>query len=62
MAATPTEQNHDPTGRTLDLSAEVRRIWGPKWNAPEVEYEFTGRTFSRRTEEAAIYVTSRDFG
>lgn len=52
----------DVTGRTLDLSAEVRRIWGPKWNEPEVEYEFSSRTFRRRTQECAIYETSPDFG
>ena len=51
------------TYRTIDLSAEARKIWGPKWNAPEVEYEFSnGRKFERRTEDAAIYETSPDFG
>lgn len=42
--------------REVDLSAQVRHIWGEKWNEPEVEYEFSnGRTFTRRTEDAAIY-------
>lgn len=50
----PTDQN-EPTFKEVDISAEVRRIWGPKWNEPEVEYEFSGRTFRRRTEEAGIY-------
>ena len=52
----PTEPVHDVTGRTLDLGAEARRAWGPKWGAPEVEYRFgDGREFVRRTEESAIY-------
>jgi len=48
--------------RTINLSAEVKKIWGPKYNAPEVEYEFSnGRKFVRRTEHAPIYETSPDF-
>jgi hypothetical protein len=48
--------------KTLDMNAEVRKEWGPKWNEPEVEYEFSsGRKFVRRTEDAAIYVDSPDF-
>ena len=58
MAESRTEVNF----RTIDLSAEVKKIWGPKWNAPEVSYEFSnGRKFERRTEDAAIYETSPDF-
>jgi hypothetical protein len=57
-----TEDPHDPTFRTIDLSAEAKRLWGPKWNAPEVAYEFSnGRKFELRTEDAAIYETSPDF-
>lgn len=52
--------NPDVTGKTLDLGAEARRIWGPKFNEPEVEYEFSGRTFKRRTDECAVYATSPD--
>jgi len=49
--------------RTIDWNAEVKKIWGPKYNAPVTEYEFSnGRTFERRTEHAAIYDTSPDFG
>lgn len=62
MAATPTEPNHDPITRTIDMSAEARKAWGPKWNAPELEYEFTGRKFYRRTGDAAIYASSPDHG
>jgi hypothetical protein len=63
MAATPTEQNHDPIFKTTDLAAEVRRIWGAEWNKPSTSYEFSGgRRFELRTEDAAIYITSRDFG
>lgn len=47
---------------TIDLSAEVKKIWGPEWNKPEVSYEFSnGRKFELRTEDASIYVTSPDF-
>ena len=50
------------THSSFRLDAEVRRIWGPEWNKPEVEYEFSnGRKFERRTEDAAIYSTSPDF-
>ena len=44
------------TTKEVDLAAQVRHIWGKAWNEPEVEYEFSnGRTFKRRTEDAAIY-------
>lgn len=62
MAATPTEQAHDVTSKTIDIGAEARKAFGPKWNEPELEYEFTGRKFYRKTELAAIYVTSPDYG
>lgn len=62
MAATPTEESHDPVFREVNLSAEIKKIWGPEWNQPEVEYEFSsGRKFKRKTEHAAIYETSPDF-
>lgn len=62
MAATPTEPNHDPVFREIDMSAEARKAWGPKWNAPETSYEFSsGRKFELRTGDAAIYETSPDF-
>jgi hypothetical protein len=41
--------------RVIDLSAETRRLLGAHWNEPSPEYEFTGRTFSRRTADSAIY-------
>lgn len=62
MASTPTEDNHDPIFRTLDWNAEVKKAYGPKWNEPSVEYQFGDRKFVRRTEHAAIYATSPDFG
>lgn len=47
--------------RTIDMSAEAKKAWGPKWNAPEKEYEFSnGRTFERQTGDCAIYATSPD--
>lgn len=51
---------NDVTEKTIDLAAEVRKIWGPKWNEPEVEYEFSGRTFKRHTGDCAVYATSPD--
>ena len=57
-----TEKPHDPIMRSIDMSAEVKKAWGPEYNAPVVEYRFSnGREFKRRTEEAPIYVTSPDF-
>lgn len=62
MSATPTEESHDPVFRTIDLAAEVKKMWGPKWNEPELAYEFSnGRKFVLRTGDAAIYETSPDF-
>ena len=53
----------DVTFREIDLSAEARKAWGDKWNAPEISYEFSnGRKFTLRTGDAAIYETSPDFG
>jgi len=48
--------------RELNLSAEIKKIWGPEWNKPEIAYEFEGRKFYLRTGDAAIYATSPDFG
>ena len=57
---TPTP--NDPTYSTLDLGAEVRRLWGPEWNRAEIAYEFSGgRKFELRTGDAAIYSTSPEF-
>lgn len=56
MAATPTEKDHAPTFREIDMGAEVRKLMGPKWNAPSPAYEFSnGRKFTLRTEDAGIY-------
>lgn len=45
-----------PTFRTLDVSAEAKKIWGPKWNEAETAYEFSnGRKFKLRTEDGATY-------
>lgn len=55
MSRTPTEVAHDPVFRELNLSAEVKRMWGPHWNSPEIAYEFGDRKFYLRTEDAAIY-------
>ena len=52
----------DVTFKERDLSAEIRKIWGPRFNAPEIAYEFSsGRKFYLRTEDAAIYSSSPDF-
>lgn len=52
-----TEPTNRPTFRTIDLSAEVKRMLGPKFNEPEVEYEFADgkRVFKRRTADSGIY-------
>ena len=51
-----------PVFKQVSLSAEIKKIWGPEWNKPEVSYEFSsGRKFELRTGDAAIYVTSPDF-
>jgi hypothetical protein len=53
---------NDPTFTEINLSAEIKRLWGPKWNAPEPAYEFSnGRKFELRTGDAAIYASSPDF-
>ena len=39
----------------IDLAAEAKKAWGPEYNKPEPSYEFTGRTFELRTQDAAIY-------
>ena len=63
MAATPTEPNHDPQFRTIDLSAEAKKILGDKWAAPEIAYEWSnGKKHYLRTGDAAIYASSPDFG
>ena len=62
MAATPTEPSHDPIFKEVNLIAEIKKIWGPEWGKPSLEYEFSnGRKFYRKTEYAAIYSTSPDF-
>lgn len=59
MSTTPP---NDPVFRTIDLTAEVKKIYGPAWNKPETSYEFSnGRKFELKTEEAAIYITSPVF-
>jgi hypothetical protein len=51
-----TEQKHDPIFREVNLSAEIKRMYGPRWNEPELAYEFSnGRKFYLRTEDAGIY-------
>ena len=60
--ADPNARESDVVTRELNLSAEIKKIWGPEWNKPEIEYEFEGRKFTRRTGDAAIYATSPDFG
>jgi hypothetical protein len=58
----PNNNETAPTFKQIDLSAEIKKIWGPEFNAPEVAYEFSnGRKFKLRTEDAAIYSTSPVF-
>lgn len=52
----------NPVFREVNLSAEIKKIWGPEWNKPELAYEFSNsRKFYLRTEDASIYSTSPDF-
>ena len=54
---------NDVNFREINLSAEIKKMYGKKWNEPEVSYEFSnGRKFELRTGDAAIYETSPDFG
>lgn len=61
----PTENDlrpNNPTFREINLSAEIKKMYGPKWNAPEIAYEWSnGRKHELRTGDAAIYETSPDF-
>jgi len=61
MSKTPSEESHDPVFRTINLGAEVKKMYGAKWNAPELAYEFGDRKFYLRTGDAAIYASSPDF-
>ena len=38
MNQSPTDPPNNATVREIDLSAEIRNIWGPKWNEPTVAY------------------------
>lgn len=52
----------DAKFKVIDLSAEIKKMWGPEWNAPEVAYEWSnGKKHYLRTGDAAIYETSPDF-
>jgi hypothetical protein len=51
-----------PPMKEIDLSAEIKKVWGTEWAKPELEYEFSnGKKFYRRTEHAGVYETSPDF-
>jgi hypothetical protein len=52
---TPTEEDHSVIFRELNISAEIKRLWGTQWNSPELAYEFGDRKFYLRTEDAGIY-------
>lgn len=62
MSATPTEEAHDVTLKTINWNAEVRKIWGPEWNKPGTAYEFSnGRKFNqRRPEELYVDLDAHD--
>ncbi len=56
-----TENKNEPVFRTIDMSAEAKKIWGAKWNAPEIAYEFSNdRKFELRTGDSLIYRASSD--
>lgn len=42
----PAVDTKTPTTRTIDYSAQVRRVWGDEWHKRETVYEFSnGRKF-----------------
>jgi hypothetical protein len=52
----------DVTFREINLAAEIKKMYGKKWNEPEVSYEWSnGKKHYLRTGDAAIYETSPDF-
>jgi hypothetical protein len=56
------DNENAPNFTEYNLSAEIKKIWGPNWNKPEVSYEFSnGRKFELRTGDAAIYASSPAF-
>lgn len=58
----PSNKTSEPSARSIDLSAEIIKVWGPQWNKPSISYEFSsGRKFELLTQDAAIYVTSPNF-
>lgn len=58
----PTNPPNNISATTINLSAEIQRIWGPEYNRPSISYEFSnGRKFYLMTQDASIYVTSPDF-
>jgi hypothetical protein len=59
----PTNPPNNVSARSVDLSAEVRKLWGVQWSQPSPAYEFSsGRKFELRTGDASVYETSQDFG
>lgn len=61
-ASNDPKANNATNSRVINVSAEIKKIWGPKWNEPETSYEFSnGRKFQLRTGDAAIYESSPDF-
>ncbi len=57
-----TEHKHDPVFREIDMAAEIKRMFGPRWNEPEIAYRFSNGVEKKlRTEDAGIYITSPDF-
>lgn len=58
----PNNNESDAKFREINLSAEIKKMWGPEWNAPEVAYEWSnGKKHYLKTGDAAIYETSPDF-
>lgn len=62
MATENSKRPANPTFRTLDLSAEVKKLLGADWNKPEIAYEWSnGKKHYLRTGDASIYASSPDF-
>ena len=63
MSTENTKRPANPTFRTLDISAELTKMWGAQFSAPEPSYEFADgkRKFNLVTGDASIYKSSPDF-
>lgn len=48
--------------KVLNMSAEAKKAWGPKWGEPEISYEFGDRKFNLQTGDSGIYANTHSIG